>query len=184
MTDAAWQREDEMEEQTRDEGQQLAEQPEEPTPQGAQAGQEEQADAAAEWKASSRKWERRAKESQADARKLQGRLDEMADYDEIRRQLADLRTRNEALEAERERQRQVREAAAANGVDAALLERMSGDVEENARFLRTLPIYPNVRDDGEQRRAGAVSRESIDKIKDPVERLKTRAAHLDIYDNM
>ena len=58
----------------------------------------------------------------------------------------------EAMEAERARAEAVAKAAAENGVDAQLLARMSGDVEENAAFLKEQmgkAKYPAVPDHGE-----------------------------------
>ena len=57
------------------------------------------------------------------------------------------------LQAEKERADQVARVAAEKGVDAALLARMSGDVEENADFLKeqldAKPKYEAVHDAGE-----------------------------------
>lgn len=57
------------------------------------------------------------------------------------------------LQAEKDRSEQVAKVAAEQGVDAALLARMSGDVEENAKFLKeqmdTKPKYEAVHDAGE-----------------------------------
>lgn len=57
------------------------------------------------------------------------------------------------LTAERERAEKVAKVAAEKGVDAALLARMSGDVDENAEFLKkqmdAKPKYETVPDGGE-----------------------------------
>lgn len=59
------------------------------------------------------------------------------------------------LHAERERADLVAKVAAEQGVDAALLARMAGDVEENAAFLKqqaeSAPKYEPVHDGGEAR---------------------------------
>ena len=59
----------------------------------------------------------------------------------------------EKLQAERERAEKVAKVAAEKGVDAALLARMAGDVDENAEFLRkqleAKPKYDAVHDAGE-----------------------------------
>lgn len=60
----------------------------------------------------------------------------------------------EAMKAERERAAQIAKAAAEHGVDAMLLERMSGDVDENAKFLKEQmgqAKYPSVPDYGESK---------------------------------
>ena len=57
------------------------------------------------------------------------------------------------IKAEKERADKVAKVAAEQGVDAALLARMSGDVEENAAFLKAQmearPKYEAVHDGGE-----------------------------------
>jgi hypothetical protein len=57
-------------------------------------------------------------------------------------------------DAERARAEKVAKVAAEKGVDEKLLARMSGDVEENAEFLKkqmeTLPKYEPVHDAGEK----------------------------------
>ena len=59
----------------------------------------------------------------------------------------------ETLKAEKERADLVAKTAAETGVDAALLARMSGDVAENAAFLKAQmenkPKYEHVHDGGE-----------------------------------
>ena len=64
-----------------------------------------------------------------------------------------LKAEVERLNAERERVDAIAKAAAEHSVDAALLSRMSGDVEENARFLAEqaakAPKYGEVGDKGE-----------------------------------
>lgn len=96
-----------------------------------------------------------------------------------------LRARLDALEAEKAHADAVAKAASEHGVDAALLARMSGDVDENAAFLKQqmagIPRYGHVPDGGETT-PPTITRESIEAIKDPVERVKMRAQHLDLYE--
>ena len=87
----------------------------------------------------------------------------------------------EELKAEAERREAIDKAAAQYNVDAAMLARMSGDVEDNARFLAeqdaSRPKYPNVSDEGEGK-AGSltgVTEEDIASEKDPVKRVRMRA---------
>ena len=65
----------------------------------------------------------------------------------------------EKLAAEAKRAEKVAKVAAEKGVDAALLARMSGDVEENAEFLKaqmdSKPKYEPVQDGGEARAPAA-----------------------------
>jgi len=64
-----------------------------------------------------------------------------------------LKSELDRLQAEREHAEKVARVAAEKGVDAALLARMSGDVDENAEFLKkqmdAQPKYEHVRDGGE-----------------------------------
>jgi hypothetical protein len=64
-----------------------------------------------------------------------------------------LKARIDKLEADKAHADAVADAAAKYGVDAALLSRMSGDVEENAAILKekmgNAPKYGNVADGGE-----------------------------------
>ena len=96
----------------------------------------------------------------------------------------ELRARLDALEAEKAHADAVAKAASDYGVDAALLARMSGDVDENARFLKqqmvNAPKYGQVPDNGEAT-PPTITKESIEAIKDPVKRVKMRAEHLDLY---
>lgn len=163
-------------------------------PNGAGAAEPEK-----DWKAEyekllkhSRAWEDKAK-----------RLREKADrYDELEEssksdaeKLADATKRAESAEAkvaeyerERERAAAVAEVAAEKGVDAEWLGRMAGDtreaIEANADFiaakLGAAHIYPDVTDNGGGKGA-PVTREQIDAIKDPTERLRMRAKHIDLY---
>ena len=95
-----------------------------------------------------------------------------ADYDELKAKAAKLDEIEEAskselqkaveerdklkaeldkLQAEREHAEKVARVAAEKGVDAALLARMSGDVDENAEFLASRPKYEAVHDGGEKK---------------------------------
>lgn len=87
----------------------------------------------------------------------------------------------EALEAENQRAKLVREKAAEYKVDAEMLARMEGDVEENAKFLQARdevkPKFGDMHDGGEQPSA-AQTLEDIRKIKNPTERLRARAEYI------
>lgn len=142
--------------------------------------------------ADSRKWERRAKENSAAAKRL-AELEDASKTDAER--LAEATRRAEEAEArvadyERRAERAgvVAEVAAERGVDAEWLGRMSGDsredVEANAEFLAARlserPIYPSVPDKGSVR-TPPITKEQIEGIKDPRERVRVRARHLDLY---
>ena len=83
------------------------------------------------------------------------------------------------LNARVERRDAIDKAAAEYGVDAAMLSRMEGDVEENAKFLaereKNAPKYPTVSDEGEGRSLAAVTQEDIANEKDPAKRVRMRA---------
>lgn len=95
-----------------------------------------------------------------------------------------LKAKLDKLEAEAKRAEAVAKAAAEHGVSADLLSRMSGDVDENAAYLKeqmaSVPKFGRVPDGGEAT-PPTVTRESIEAIKDPVERVRARAQHLDLY---
>ena len=95
-----------------------------------------------------------------------------------------LKARIDKLEADKAHADAVADAAAKYGVDAALLARMSGDVEENAAYLKqtmaNAPKFGQVPDGGETT-PPTITKESIEAIKDPVERVRTMAQHLDLF---
>ena len=142
--------------------------------------------------AESRKWEGRSKSNAAAAKRL-AELEDASKTDAEK--LADAQKRAEEAEAKladyerrAERGRVVAEVAAEKGVDAEWLGRMSGDardeVEANADYilakLAGAPIYPSVPDSG-GKKAATVTREQIEAIKDPRERVMARARNIDLY---
>ena len=142
--------------------------------------------------AQSRKWEQRSKENAAKAKEL----DELKAASQTdAEKLADAVKRAESAEAKlaeyeraAERAGTVAEIAAKTGVDADWLGRMAGDTAEeiqaNADFLASklsgAPIYPSVADNGASKGAG-ITKADIEAIKDPKERVRMRAKHLDLY---
>ena len=73
-----------------------------------------------------------------------------------------LKAELDKLAAEREHAEKVAKIAAETGVDEKLLARMSGDVEENAEFLKaqmSATKYPSVPDHGEAKPPSAVKPE-------------------------
>ena len=145
--------------------------------------------------AESRKWESRAKENREAAKRL-AEMEEANKSDAEK--LADATKRAEEAEAKiaeyeraAERAEAIREVAAERGIDADILARMAGDtreeIEGNAEFIAAKlgelsgrPIYPSVVDAG-HKPAPAVTKADIEAIKDPMERLKERAKHIDLY---
>lgn len=142
--------------------------------------------------AQSRKWEQRSKDNAAAAKELdEMRKQSMSDAEraESEKARAD-KAEAKLAEYERERERAaiVAEVAAAKGVDAEWLGRMVGDdrkaIEANADYIATklsgAPIYPSVPDNGHSK-AAPITREQIDAIKDPKERVRVRAQNLNLY---
>lgn len=139
--------------------------------------------------AQSRKWETRAKDNAAAAKKL-AEMEDASKSDAEK--LADATKRAESAEAklaeyERKAERAaiVAEVAAAKGVDPDWLSRMAGDdreaIEANAAFiagkLAGAPVYPSVADNGGGKAPTDMSPKEIENIKDPVERLRARAEY-------
>lgn len=157
-----------------------------------EAGTEPQAEDGRDWRAeyegllaSSRKWERRAKDNAQKARAYD-ELSKTAEADAERAEQATRRAEEaEARVAEFERRDRraslVADVAREAGVDAELLSRMTGetreDVEANAAWLaersQGLSIYPSVTDNGQQGRQQEAP--DISAIRDPAERVRARA---------
>lgn len=103
-----------------------------------------------------------------------------SDLEKAQAEAAKYKAKAEKYEADAKRAADVADMAAKYGVDAALLARMDGDVEENAKFLKergdTQPKYPNTYDGGSQGgRIGGVTAEDIKNAKSPRERVRLRA---------
>ena len=92
------------------------------------------------------------------------------------------------LKAERERAETVRRVAKEAGVSAELLAMMRGDSEDDLRAaakelgaaMSSNPMYPDIRDNGGNRGAG-ITREQIEKTKNPAERVRLRAQNPGLY---
>lgn len=138
-----------------------------------------------DWKAEARKWEARAKENKAKADAYDAAEEERkSDLQKATERAERLESELKALKDKQARDAAVKKAAKEYGVDEDTLSRMSGDVDENAAFLKSKepakPAYPQVRDNGEIAVKG-VTRDDIAAIKDPVERVRARAANLKLY---
>lgn len=99
--------------------------------------------------------------------------------EELQRQL-------DALQAESERARQVRDMASQYGVDADMLSRMGGDVEDNAQYLKArmdaMPKFGDMHDGGEHP-SSEKTLEEIEAIADPLQRVRERAAYFSTHPN-
>lgn len=108
-----------------------------------------------DWKAEARKWEERAKANKAkadqwDAQEEAGKT-ELQKAQEL---AAKYKRQLDEAAAARKRGEQVKAAAEKYGVDADMLARMGGDVDENAEWLKKRSEtsgrrYPRTRDNGE-----------------------------------
>ena len=103
-----------------------------------------------------------------------------ADYEELKAKV-ESQSDYDALKAEKAKAAEVAKAAKEHGVDADLLSRMAGDVEENAQYLASLPRYRPTPDQGGIPGVSAVTRDSIEAEPDPVKRVMLRAQHQDLY---
>ena len=85
----------------------------------------------------------------------------------------------EQLQAQRQRELDVRNAATTYGVDADVLMRMGGDVDENARFLQgkeaARPKFGDMHDGGEQAAPTESLEERLKNAKNQQERIRIRA---------
>lgn len=119
---------------------------------------------------------KRAEEADGKIGELQGRADK------AEAELA-------ALRAERERASIIEEVAREKGVDASLLARMSGDTAEELGVaadallaaMGKVPIYPTVPDGGAAGSGAGMTREQIDAIKNPGERVRAIASNIHLY---
>lgn len=91
----------------------------------------------------------------------------------------DWQAKFEQLQAQRQRELDVRKAAATYGVDADVLMRMGGDVDENAKFLQgkeaARPKFGDMHDGGEQIAPTESLEERLSKAKNQQERIRIRA---------
>ena len=85
----------------------------------------------------------------------------------------------EQLQAQRQHELDVRQAATTYGVDADVLMRMGGDVDENAKFLQAKesarPKFGDMHDGGEQKAPAQSLEEALKGAKNTNERIRIRA---------
>jgi cytochrome c556 len=91
----------------------------------------------------------------------------------------DWQAKFEQLQAQRQHELDVRNAATTYGVDADVLMRMGGDVDENARFLQgkeaARPKFGDMHDGGEQAAPTESLEERLKNAKNQQERIRIRA---------
>jgi hypothetical protein len=92
---------------------------------------------------------------------------------------ADWQAKYEQLQAQRQHELDVREAASQYGVDADVLMRMGGDVAENAKFLQgkeaARPKFGSMNDGGEQTAPAQTLDEALKGVTNQQERIRIRA---------
>lgn len=149
-----------------------------------------------DWKAkydalleTSRKWESRSKANAAKAKEYdamaQSSADAKAEADEARSRADEAEAKLAEVSAKYERSEIIAKVSAETGVPASLLHGGSEDeIEKNAReiaeYARSVkPSYPL--DKGGAAKQKAASKESVDSIKDPVERVMARAKNIELY---
>ena len=108
-----------------------------------------------DWKAEARKWEERAKANKAKADQWDAFEEKnKTELQKANEQAEKYKAELEAIKADQDRATEVAKAAKEAGVDESLLARMSGDVSENAKFLKEIQgsarRYPPTRDNGER----------------------------------
>ena len=90
----------------------------------------------------------------------------------------DWQSKYEQLQAQRQHELDVRKAASQYGIDADVLMRMGGDVEENAKFLQgkeaARPKFGDMHDGGEQVAPVETLDERLSKAKNLDERIRIR----------
>lgn len=124
-----------------------------------------------DWKAEARKWEARAKENKAKADAYdEAQEAAKSDLQKASEQAEKWKAKYEGLVAENDRRNAIDAAAREYGVDAETLRRMSGDVEDNAKYLKAqadaLPKYPSVYDGGQQ--GGVIAQTTAQQFADAV----------------
>lgn len=142
---------------------------------------------AVDWKAQARKWERLAKQNLEKAEKL----DEIEEQSKSETQKAIERAEKAErelndLKQDAERQGLINKVAAETGIPASLL---SGETEEEltasakaiSEFVESKkPGFP-VDKGGSNPKSTKVTIDSIEKIKNPLERVRARAEHSELY---
>ena len=146
-----------------------------------------------DWKAMARKWEAQSKANNERIKELEAKAAKYDEYeasqkseleraqDSLTKAQADAegwKAKYEAMQAEQERMASVTQFASQYKVDAGTLARMTGDVEDNAKYLAGIeaarPKYPETRDGGDQKLPVKTLDERLDGVKSTAERIRIR----------
>lgn len=149
--------------------------------------QEETQETGIDYKAESRKWERRAKENRKELEALKAEAETKADAEKsAAERIAALEARLAESEARERREKLVRGIAQTKGVDPEVLLLMVGDDEDsvtsNADLLMRSrkPKWEPVADEGNQK-APRMTKEQILAIKNPRKQLEAIAQNKDLF---
>ena len=138
-----------------------------------------------DWKAQARKWEERAKANKDMADLWDAQQQAAPTVEALQAQIDEMRQAQAQAEKAAERTRALMEVSQATGVPADLLKgETAEELAPSAQLVndfvaRKQPGYPS--DKGGGSNGAAVTRESIESIKDPAARIKARAEHIDLY---
>lgn len=140
------------------------------------------------WKGYAKTWEKRAKERERELKRLQAEQAEKAGTeptDTVKDELDALRGELEAMKAEKARTELVAKVASEKGVPASLLhgedeDALRASADAIAAYVsQQVPGYPT--DKGGAGKARPMTREAIEKIANPVERVRARAENINLY---
>lgn len=138
-----------------------------------------------DWKKEARKWEKLAKANKDKADRLDAIEAQAPTIEAMQARVKQLEDDAERMREDARRARLAASVSEETGVPASLLH---GDSEDDLRasakavadfVAKSAPGYPP--DKGGAAGAGNVSRESIEKIKNPAERVMMRAQHMNLY---
>lgn len=138
-----------------------------------------------DWKAEARKWEKRSKENETKAKKWDEAQAQAPTLEAMQEQIKSLQSEAQAAKAAAAHQSLLNTVSSATGVPASLLK---GETEEElTQSANAVKAFANSNAGGfpEDKGGGASSapmtREDIDKIKDPLARIRARAEHIELY---
>lgn len=150
---------------------------------GAAAQQEEPQ--GTNWKTEARKWEKRSKENEAKAKKWDEAQAQAPTLEALQEQVAKLQSEAQAAKENAAYQTLLANVSAATGIPAALLK---GQTEEElTQSANALKAFVNKNTNGfpEDKGGGAnaapMTKADIDKIKDPIARIRARAENIELY---
>lgn len=134
-------------------------------------------------KANSRKWEKRSKENAAAAKAADEANQQKATAEE---RLAKIEAELNEAKAKDARLQAASEVAKANSMTVEAVLAMAGDTVEELTASATaiksaIPTYPVVKP-GANTNPNAVTADAIRKIKNPVERVRMRAEHSELFE--